>query len=131
MRNELISVAVILMFVLPSFAKTHNDDFEQPCSEVWAAVKTVVRHSGKYRVVSIDDTEMLASYNIGGWVAGNRINSVSLAEKNGGCLMETQTAYSGLVHNDAGDFKKRVEEELTKARNAKSTQTTAEPTKSK
>jgi uncharacterized membrane protein len=33
--------------------------------------------------------------------------------------MQTQTAYTGLVHNDAGDFKKRVEESLAKLKGTK------------
>jgi hypothetical protein len=34
--------------------------------------------------------------------------------------MQTQTAFSGLAHNDAGDFKKRVDESLTKLSGDKS-----------
>jgi len=30
------------------------------------------------------------------------------------CEMQVQTAYSGLIHNDEGDFKKRVDESLAK-----------------
>jgi pyruvate/2-oxoglutarate dehydrogenase complex dihydrolipoamide acyltransferase (E2) component len=33
--------------------------------------------------------------------------------------MQTQTAYSGVVHNDAADFKKRVEESLAKLKGTK------------
>jgi hypothetical protein len=52
MRSELTSDAVILMFALPSFARAHNDEMEQPCRVVSAAEKIVECHSGGYRVVA-------------------------------------------------------------------------------
>jgi hypothetical protein len=33
--------------------------------------------------------------------------------------MQTQTSYTGLGHNDAGDFRKRVEKSLEKLKDAK------------
>jgi hypothetical protein len=59
---------------------------------------------------------MTASYNIGGNLTGKRINSAILnSQDNGnGCELQVQTAFSGLVNNDAGDLKKRVDESLAK-----------------
>jgi hypothetical protein len=59
---------------------------------------------------------MTASYNIGGNLTGKRINSAVLNSKDDGksCELQVQTAYTGLVNNDAGDFKKRVDESLAK-----------------
>jgi hypothetical protein len=59
---------------------------------------------------------MTASYNMGGNLGAKRVNSAVLNDKDNGasCELQVQTAYSGLVNNDAGDLKKRVEESLAK-----------------
>ena len=98
----------------PAFAKTHKDMYTVQCSVLWPAVKDTLRNSGKYGIIGIDNTEMTASFNIGGTLTAKRINSVVLNAKPEGCEMQVQTAFSGLVNNDAGDFKKRVDESLAK-----------------
>lgn len=107
--------ALLVAFVPVAFAKTHNDKYPVPCDLLWRAVKDAVRNSGKYGIVGIDNTEMSISYVIGGTLGGKRINSVVLNAAEGNtCAMQTQTAYSGLIHNDAGDFKIRVDASLAK-----------------
>jgi len=115
--------AVVVLFfsivAVPSFAKTHKDDYSVSCAVLWAAVKDTLRNSGKYGIIGIDNTELTASFNIGGTLTGKRTNSVLLnAKGDAACEMQVQTAYSGLVNNDAGDFKKRVDESLAKQRAA-------------
>jgi hypothetical protein len=108
-------VTLLLSFVaVPSFCKTHKEMYQVPCTVLWPAVKDVLRNSGKYGIIGIENTEMSASYNIGGTFGGKRVNSVVLNAKGDGCEMQIQTAASGLVHNDEGDFKKRVDEPLGK-----------------
>jgi hypothetical protein len=63
--------------------------------------------------LGIENTEMTASFVIGGTLGGKRINSVVLNGKENSCEMQVQTAYSGFTHDDAGDFKKRVDASLT------------------
>jgi hypothetical protein len=111
--------AVVFLFLsivaVPSFAKTHKDEYSVSCTVLWAAVKDTLRNSGKYGIIGIDSTEMTASFNIGGTLTGKRINSVLLNSKgDAACEMQVQTAFSGLANNDAGDFKKRVDESLAK-----------------
>ena len=109
--------AVLTLTILTGLmeAKTHRDVFPVPCDVLWRAVKDTVRNSGKYGIIGIDNDEMAISYNIGGALGGKRINSVVLNDAgNNTCEMQTQTAYSGLVHDDAGDFKKRVQASLEK-----------------
>jgi hypothetical protein len=118
MKSALVGL-MSLIVALPAFAKTHKEVFSVPCSELWPAVKDTLRNSGKYGIIGIDNSEMTASYNIGGGLGGKRINSVVLNPKGTSCEMQTQTAYSGLVHNDAADFKKRVEESLAKLKGSK------------
>jgi hypothetical protein len=107
---------IALTIVLPhALAKTHKDNYSVSCDVLWPAVKDAVRNSGKYGILGIDNNEMSISYVIGGTLGGKRINSVvlnRLSDKT--CEMQTQTAYSGLIHNDAGDFKERVDASLAK-----------------
>jgi hypothetical protein len=104
----------IVVFLLTStaFAKTHEDELQVPCDKVWAAVRQVLMHSGKYGVLFLSNEDLTASFNIGGGLGGKRTNSVQLRPNGAGCTMSTQTAFSGLAHNDAGDFLKRVKDAL-------------------
>lgn len=114
MRRIVASALTLLIVVAPSFAKTHKDVYSVPCTVLWTAVKDTLRNSGKYGILGIDNTEMTSSFVIGGTLGGKRINSVVLNAKGETCELQVQTAYSGLVHDDAGDFKKRVDESLAK-----------------
>jgi hypothetical protein len=107
------AVGLILLIVAGSaFAKTHKENYSVSCSVLWPAVKDALRNSGKYGILGIDNTEMTASFVIGGSLGGKRINSVVLNGKGDTCEMQVQTAFSGLAHNDEGDFKKRVDASL-------------------
>ena len=113
--KRFIAVAVLLsLTAVPSFCKTHKEMYQVSCNVLWSAVRDTLRNSGKYGIISINDTEMTASYNIGGALTGKRVNSVMLNEKSEGCEMQVQTAYSGLGNNDESDFKKRVDDSLAK-----------------
>jgi hypothetical protein len=114
MRRFVVVALMLLIVAGPAFAKTHKDDYSVSCTTLWAAVKDTLRNSGKYGIISIDNTEMSASFNIGGTLGGKRVNSVLLNGKGDACEMQVQTAYSGFTNNDAGDFKKRVDEALAK-----------------
>ena len=114
MRRFAVVTLMLLIGAGPSFAKTHKDMYSMQCSALWPAVKDALRNSGKYGILGIDNTEMTASFVIGGTLSGKRINSVVLNAKGDTCEMQVQTAYSGLVHNDEGDFKKRVDGSLAK-----------------
>lgn len=114
MKHILIAAFVLSSFAVPAFGKTHKDVFDMPCTKLWPAVKDVLRNSGKYGIIGIDSTEMTASYNIGGTLTGKRINSLVLNTQGEKCELQVQTAYSGLVNNDYGDFKKRVDDSLAK-----------------
>jgi hypothetical protein len=106
--------SLVLMMAAPVFASTHKENYTLPCTTLWPAVKDTLRNSGKYGIISITNDEMTASYNIGGNLTGKRQNTVLLNTIPTGCQMQIQTAYSGIVNNDAGDFKKRVDESLEK-----------------
>lgn len=113
-------VALALSVAAPAFAKTHKDAYTISCNTLWQGIRDTLRNSGKYGIISINSEEMTASYNIGGSLTGKRINTVLLNPVGTGCEMQIQTAFSGLVNNDAADFKKRVDESLVKLRKAQS-----------
>ena len=111
---KLAVVALIsLTLAVPMFAKTHNDTYPVPCSELWEAVQDTIKNSGNYILVVADNTQMTASYNINGALR-SRANSVHLNPQDASCVMQVQSSYSGLAHDDAGDFKTRVDQSLAK-----------------
>lgn len=115
MLKRLLAVGVLLFIAAPIFASTHRENYNVPCKTLWSAVKDTLKNSGKYGIRSIDNEELIASYNMGGNLSDKRINSVILNAKGESvCEMQVQTAYSGLIHNDYGDFKDRVEKSLAK-----------------
>jgi hypothetical protein len=105
-----------LTVAVPMFGAAHSDVYSNPCSEVWPAVKDVLKNSGNYVVASMDNTEMMASYTVG--TVRHRTNSVHLNTKDSGCEMVVQSAFRGLAHDDASDFKTRVDEALVKLKAA-------------
>lgn len=117
--KRFICFALFLFLATPVFASTHKITYANSCNELWRALKDTLRNSGKYGIISIDNTEKTASYNIGGNLTGKRMNTALLVPSSDGkgCEMQIQTAFSGLVNNDAGDMKKRVDESLTKLKN--------------
>jgi hypothetical protein len=68
----------------------------------------------------MENSEMTATYSMGiGALGAKRSNSVVLNVKgDSSCEMVTQSGYSGLGNNDAGDFKKRVDSSLAKLQTA-------------
>ena len=116
--KKLIVCAFLLSLAVPAIAKTHKDQYAMPCSSLWPAIRDVLRNSGKYGILSIANDEMTASYNIGGYLTGRRTNTVILNPVGQGCEMQIQTVFSGLVNNDAADFKNRVDASLAKLKEA-------------
>jgi hypothetical protein len=118
MKRFAVAALMVLIVAAPSFAKTHKETYSVPCTTLWPAVKDTLRNSGKYGIISIDNEDSTASFNIGGTLTGKRVNSVVLNTKPEGCEMQVQTAFSGLVNNDEADFKKRVDASLEKLKSA-------------
>lgn len=114
MKYILIMALLLSSLTVPAFGKTHKDVLDVPCTTLWPAARDVLRNSGKYGIIGIDGQEMTASYNIGGTLGGKRINSLVLNSQGDKCEMQVQTAFSGLIHDDYGDFRKRVDESLAK-----------------
>jgi len=135
MRLAVVVVAMlVLALVLPALGagkKTYQTNYAVPCNEVWSAVKVALGNPDNYKDVVSDEAKMGAEYNVKHsihWSVAGAINqgknSVSLVVLPTGCEMNVASMYSGLSHNDAGDFKKRVDEALAKRQASKP----AEPT---
>ena len=112
--KKFASLLLLAALALPAAAKTHKDAYPMTCAALWPSVKTVLKTSGKYNIIGIDSTEMTASFTVGSVFSGKLLNSVVLNPKGAGCEMWMNTAYRGIEHNDAYDFKKRVDEALAK-----------------
>jgi hypothetical protein len=112
--KKIVPFALAICVATPALAKTHKFNYPQPCSVLWPAVKDTLRNSGKYGIIGISNEELTASYNIGGFLTGKRINSLVLNTIPTGCELQVQTSYSGFVNDDVDALKKRVDESLTK-----------------
>ena len=136
-KARIVVVALIsLAFALPAFGagnKTYKNTYPVPCSELWGAIKVALGNPDNYKDVQSDDEKMTADYNVKHSIHWSVIgavnqgkNHVSLAPVGTTCEMSVVSMYSGLSHNDQGDFKKRVDESLAKLKAAPPSQP-AEP----
>jgi hypothetical protein len=125
MRLAVLVVAMLaLTLALPAFGagnKTYKTTYPVPCSELWSAVKVALGNPDNYKDVQSDEDRMTAEYNVKHSIHWSVIgavnqgkNHVSLAPIGTTCEMGVVSMYSGLSHNDQGDFKKRVDEALAK-----------------
>jgi hypothetical protein len=119
---RLIAIALVLFSAaMPAFSGTHKDAYPNDCSEVWTAVKETLGNQGNYEIKITDDSKMIISYSVKHsahvtltGALRQRPNTVSLSANGTGCEMQVKSNYSGFEHNDAGDFKNRVNESLAK-----------------
>ena len=137
MKMRLVVVALIsLALALPAFGagnKTYKTTYPVPCSELWGAVKVALSNPDNYKDVQSDEEKMTADYNVKHSIHCSVIgavnqgkNQVSLMPIGTTCEMSVVSMYSGLSHNDQGDFKKRVDESLARLKAAPASQP-AEP----
>ena len=134
MRHAVVAM-LALALALPAFGagnKTYKTTYPVPCSELWGAVKVALGNPDNYKDVQSDEDKMTADYNVKHSIHWSVIgavnqgkNHVSLAPIGTTCEMSVVSMYSGLSHNDQGDFKKRVDEALAKLQVSQP----AEPTK--
>lgn len=138
MRLAVVSM-LALALALPASAvgnKTYKNTYPVSCSELWAAVKVALGNPDNYKDVQADDNKMTADYNVKHSIHWSVIgavnqgkNQVSLATVGTTCEMSVVSMYSGLSHNDQGDFKKRVDEALAKQQAPKPTANPETPVK--
>ena len=142
MRLAVVVVALLTFaLALPAFGagdKTYKNTYPVPCSELWDAVKVALGNPDNYKDVKSDDDKMTAEYNVKHsmhWSVIGAVNQgknhVSLAPIGATCEMSVVSMYSGLSHNDQGDFKKRVDGALAKLQAPKPAEPTTPETPAK
>lgn len=122
--RPVVVILAALAIALPALAagnKTYKITYPVSCGELWGAVKVALGNPDNYKDVQSDEDKMTADYNVKHSIHWSVIgavnqgkNRVSLAPIGTTCEMSVVSMYSGLSHNDQGDFKKRVDEALTK-----------------
>lgn len=129
MKTRVVFLALLsLVVALPAFGhgnKTYKTTYPVPCSELWGAVKVALSNPDNYKDVQSDEDKMTADYNVKHSIHWSVIgavnqgkNQVSLLQIGTACEMSVVSMYSGLSHDDQGDFKKRVNEALAKQKAA-------------
>jgi len=127
MKIRIAILALISLFLaLPAFGETYKSSYPVACSDLWPAVKDALSNPANYKVEKSDDTKMTASYKVKHAVhvtitetVLQRTNKVTLVPQGTGCEMQVVSNYSGVEHNDEGDFKKRVDDSLAKLQTPK------------
>jgi hypothetical protein len=132
MTRGVIFALLIVALALPAFGKHYKNTYPVACTEIWPAVNETLSNKDNYDVVEKDDAKMTATYDVKHQVHTNvsgallqRKNKVALLPKGTGCELDVVSNYSGWEHDDHGDFKKRVDEAMTKPKAAPAAQATA------
>jgi hypothetical protein len=127
-----ILALLLVASVLPAFAKHYKKTYPVACTEIWPAVDETLSNPDNYNVIEKDEAKMTATYDVKHQVHTNvsgallqRKNKVTLLPKGTGCEMDVVSNYSGWEHDDQGDFKKRVDEAMTKPKAAPAAQAKA------
>lgn len=141
LQRVFILTAVLGFGVVSALGETYKNSYAIPCTGIWPAVRATLADQEHYAKVIINDEKMKADYqpkhtvhvDVSGTLL-QRTNHVTLIPKDGVCEMDVVSNYSGWGHDDKADFKKRVDDNITKAKTAPApgTATTApaaEPTK--
>ena len=121
----LVAALMSLALALPAFGKSHKSSYSFPCSEVWSAVKETLGNEENYSKVELNETTMTAAYHVkhavhisAGGAILQRTNHVALESNGAACDIKIGSNYSGIEHNDADEFKKRVDDALAKMKGA-------------
>jgi hypothetical protein len=116
-----ISFVLPLVLAVPVSAETYKTEYPIACSALWPAVKDALSNQTNYKVKSMDDAKMTASYKVNHAIhititetVLQRTNKVTLVDHTGGCEMQDVSNYSGVEHDDEGDFRTRVNNSLVK-----------------
>ena len=125
-------VLAMLALAVPAFAagnKNYNTTYPVPCPELWGAVKAALGNPDNYKDVQSDEEKMTAEYNVKHSIHWSVVGAINQGKNHvsllpigttSTCQMSVISMYSGLSHNDQGDFKKRVDEALAKLQATKS-----------
>jgi hypothetical protein len=122
MKTRIVAAALgSLVLALPMLGETYKDTYQVPCSDLWPAVKDALSNPANYTIVKNDDGKMTSTFKVKHQIHVTitetllqRNNKATLVSKGTSCEMQNVSNYSGVEHDDRGDFKKRVDESLAK-----------------
>lgn len=112
----LVAVVLLLPDLAAAKPKPVMKTFAAPCTELWEAAKSAVE--GHYDVLNLDDQKMAGSFTTGSVWSGVRPLAFSLKGSEANCTVSVTGHFSGVIHNDKGDFFKRIQAALD-SQNAK------------
>jgi hypothetical protein len=111
MKRLLFIMGMLLICTL-SWAKPKpaTKTYTAACPKVWEATKVVVQ--GNYDVLSLNDQAQTGSFTTGSAWTGVRPLTFTLSANAETCTVSVTGHFSGLIHNDKGDFFKRIQDTL-------------------
>lgn len=122
MPLRLITIKTIFICAVTGMLLPPNTAFAKPkpktktypasCATVWEVTKATVQEH--YDVLSLNDQTQSGSFTTGSAWTGVRPVSFSLSGTDNSCTVAVTGHFSGLIHNDKGDFFKRIEEDLNR-----------------
>src|SRR5436309_1788714 len=104
------TMALLLQAVAFAKPKPKIQTYPVACSMAWEAAKTAVQEH--YDVLNLNDQTQSGSFTTGSIWSGVRPVAFSLSGTGETCTVSVTGHYSGLIHNDKGDFFKRIQEIL-------------------
>jgi hypothetical protein len=122
LQRVFIFAAVFSLGVMSTLGETYKNSCSIACTDIWPAVKATLADQEHHARVIVNDEKMKADYqpkhtvhvDVSGTLL-QRTNHVTLIPKDGVCEMDVVSNYSGWGHDVNADFKKRVDDNLTKA----------------
>ena len=114
-RNKIRRLLILVLFPLLCLCawagpKPATKEYASSCARVWNAAKAVVQNH--YDVLNLNDQSQSGSFTTGNFWSGVRPIAFSLSGAGESCTVSVTGHYSGLTHNDKGDFFKRIAERL-------------------
>ena len=113
-----VSVLFMLLMAVPATAKP-RDVFPVSCEDLWSAVNVTLSDQGNYRVASMDDLHMRASFIVVGNLT-TYTDRVALTPFETGCQIKMAITQVGSDDSDTRGFRKRLAKSLVKVEAAKS-----------
>lgn len=110
MSRALFVVLVVFLLPIPASAKPHNV-FPVSCDVLWTAVKDTLNNPNDYRVLSMSDSEMKASFIVVGELKPYT-DRVILSAAEGGCAMKLTMSQIGPDNSDERVFRKQFGKRL-------------------
>jgi uncharacterized protein (DUF1330 family) len=95
--------------------KTQTEVFDVTCNMLWTALKDTLKSSGRYEIIQIDDSDMMAIYDMGS-KERDRMDDAILRPEDNRCSMEITEAphQYRLGVNDTKSLSQRVHAALSK-----------------